>query len=403
MTLIDSARARVRTPRLALAGLAALGVAAIVVVLVVALAGGGAPAARADPEPIKWTNPMRDGLTQRPLSCPDPSVIRASQGGFRYFLYCTTNASVNGIAIWKSIDLVHWYPGGWVYPAGRQPSWALPTTGSTGGGLFWGPAIYRIGGRYVLYFSTRIDVASGATGALLVKPDTMVLGVATAPTPTGPWTTRLLHVPGALNAANASPNLEKVGGDIDPAAVRDPRTGRWYLFWAEQKTEIWESSLSPDGLSIGPTIRIAFKSSEPWECDPANRQCVVEGPEAFYHDGALYVLYSGASTWDTSYAVGVARAPAAMDAARPFVKLARPILKSAPGFIGPGGESGPIAGPQGQTLILYHAELAATTSHDSAARVLQLGTLTWSGGWPLIGNGVAGAAPAGLGDGRLGQ
>ena len=59
-------------------------------------------------------------------------------------------------------------------------------------------------------------------------------------------------------------------------------------------------------------MHVAFSVSEPWECDPANNVCTVEGPQPFYHDGKIYLLYSAASTWDSTYAVGVATSPSVL-------------------------------------------------------------------------------------------
>lgn len=338
---------------------------------------------------IGYTNPMKNGLTGQPLSCPDPSVIRHQQGKWRYFLFCTSDNARNAFPIWESEDLVHWYPDGFVFPYHHQPWWAVHSTGGGRDGIYWAPSIYRIENRWVLYFAADYNGASHATGSVALKPRTMVLGVATASSLSGPWHTKLLHFPGELNAENAKPNQEVVGGDIDPGVVADPRTGKMYLFWAEQREQIWESELSPDGLTVGPDIRIAFSVSQPWECDPVNKLCTVEGPQPFYHDGRVYVLYSAASTWDSSYAVGVASAPSALNPAEPFQKLARPILRAGNGFLGPGGESAPVIGPDGHDMILYHALTHPIAHHNSGLRVLMLGQLNWIDGWPLVNDGIA--------------
>ena len=339
--------------------------------------------------PLHFTNPLRDAKTHKPLSCPDPSVIRAHRGKWNFFLFCTSDNAANAFPIWKSTDLVGWYPDGYVFPHRHQPWWAMPSDGRTRKGIFWAPSIYRINNRWTLYFSAIENPASHATGSFKLKPKTMVLGVATAASLAGPWHSKLLHFPGELNARNAKPNHEVVGGDIDPGVVRDPRTGARYLFWAEQREQIWESELSANGLTVGPEIRVAFSVSEPWECDPANRLCTVEGPQPIYHDGRIDVLYSAASTWDRSYVVGAASAAQALNPADPFIKDPRPILRAGGGFLGPGGESDPVTALDGQTMIMYHALTHVPSSHDSSARLLMLGTLNWSDGDPLINDGLA--------------
>jgi arabinan endo-1,5-alpha-L-arabinosidase len=369
-----------------------LTIAAAVTLFVLVAAAGAPPLARAGQAPPApapgYANPLTVG--HKPLSCPDPSVIKVHRGKWNYFLFCTSDNARNAFPIWMSSDLVHWHPDGAVFPHGHQPSWAVPSTGSGRAGIFWAPAISRIDGRWVLYFSAVYDRASHAIGAAALAPGTMVLGMASSDSLAGPWHATLLHFPGELNALNQRPDQELVGGDIDPGVVQDPVTHQRYIFWAEQREQIWESELSANGLAMGPDIRIAFSVSEPWECDPGNRLCTVEGPQPIYHDGRFYVLYSGASTWDSTYVVGVAASPAVLDPAQPFEKLYTPILRAGNGFLGPGGESDPVLAPNGQEMIMYHALTHPVAHHNSSQRVLMLGLLRWVNGWPVINNGVAG-------------
>jgi beta-xylosidase len=242
----------------------------------------------------------------------------------------------------------------------------------------------------VVYFAAQYNNQSKALGSARLAPGTMVIGVATATSLKGPWRTRVLHYPGQDNAVNGPRAQEVFGGDIDPGVVRDERTGRLYLFWAQQKQWIWEGALSPDGLSLNPHIAAAFGVSEPWECDAGGKkECVIEGPEPFYHDGRIYVMYSAASTWNASYSVGVASAADALDPTQPFVKYPKPILTTGNGFYGPGRTSHPVVGPGGQSLILYHALLGRITEHINSARTLMIGDLNWNGDWPVVNDGKA--------------
>lgn len=370
-------------------GSASLRRRALLVVLASLLVVGWSAPAAFSANALQIHNPQRDGLTGRPLSCPDPSVISAHRGHWRYFLFCTSDNGRDAFPIWMSEDLVHWYPDGYVFPRGRQPYWAMPSHGRGRSGLFWAPSIYRIENRWVLYFAAQYNPASHALGAVNLKPGTMVLGVATSSSLSGPWYSQVLHYPGEFNAESSSKLQERRGGDIDPGVVQDPRNGQLYIFWAEQRQLIWEGALSADGLTLSPHIRVALSVSEPWECDPLSGKCTIEGPEPFYRDGRIYLLYSAASTWDSSYAVGVASSPDALDPAQPFVKLPVPILRTGNGFIGPGRTSHPIIGPDGESLILYHALLKPTTRHASSARTLMLGVLNWVDGYPLINDGTA--------------
>jgi GH43 family beta-xylosidase len=343
--------------------------------------------AGADASALPTTTALVNARTRRPLSCPDPSVVHAVRPRFQYFLYCTSDAAPSALPIYGSRNLADWYPLGSVFPPGHEPGFALPTSGPGPHGRFWAPSINFVAGRWVLYFSAAYNPASAQLAPGAVSAGTMVLGVATSRALGGPWTASLLHYPGQLNAVNPTAEQEHGGGDIDPAAVIDPATGQRLLVWAEQRERIWMSGLSADGLSLGPPQQLAFAQSEPWECDPADQVCTVEGPQPLFHDGRLFVLYSGASTWDGSYAVGAASAPAPFE---PFTKDPEPILRSGNGILGPGGVSDPTTAPDGQTVVLYHALRALDPTHASGRRLLMLGTLSWTAaGQPLIDDGTA--------------
>jgi GH43 family beta-xylosidase len=242
-----------------------------------------------------------------------------------------------------------------------------------------------------MYFAATYDTNAQDTGTYELGSHTMVIGAATANSLAGPWHTELLHYRGELNGQNGPQAQERVGGDIDPGVAQDPKTGQLYMFWAEQERQIWEAPLSADGLTLGPKMRLAVTVSRPWECSAV---CVVEGPEPFFHDNKLYVMYSGASTWNSSYAVGVAATSDPMGSAEPFEKFSNPILGSSPGFLGPGGVSEPITAPSGKQMIMYHALLNDDEHHVSADRYLSMGSLNWVDGWPLIGDGKAGDSSA---------
>jgi xylan 1,4-beta-xylosidase len=310
---------------------------------------------------LSFHNPLREVRTGAPLSCPDPHVIDLRKGGFRYFMVCTTDREANGIAIKKSRDLVHWYAAGYVFPKDRQPWWAIPSAGRHGG-RFWAPEIYRIRGKWVVYFSASLDRSKLR---LPLKPGTMVLGVATSATLHGPWRTRILHYRGQFNAG--SPVKELFGGTIDPSVVRSPLNGQLYLFWALQATQIWVGRLSPDGMTLEGGIRPVVKPTKPWECHPT---CTIEAPEPFFRRGALNLLYSGASTWDGSYVVGLALGTDPLTGS--YTKLDQPVLRGGRRFIGPGHCSQPVTGPDGRAYVMYHALTAPDPGHASRRRLLMI-------------------------------
>ncbi len=175
------------------------------------LAAGHLPRARAQSQPtLRYVNPMRNGLTGKPLSCPDPSVTKVHRGKWNYFLFCTSDNGRNAFPIWMSEDLVHWYPDGFVFPHNHQPWWAVPSTGGGRAGIYWAPSVYRINDQWVMYFSADYNQATHAIRSVTLAPGTMVLGVATSHSLAGPWHTKLLHYPGP---AQRPEHAAQPGGD----------------------------------------------------------------------------------------------------------------------------------------------------------------------------------------------
>lgn len=321
------------------------------------------------------------------LSCPDPSVLQAHAGRYRYYLVCTSDRAADTFPIRGSDDLLHWRPIGYVFPAGHHPWWAARPPK----GRYWAPTIYRIDRRWVVYFAAQTDprkvhlrYADGSSiGA------TFVIGVATSASLDGPWHTKILHYRGQFNGVASS--RETYGGLIDPSQVQDPVTGQRYLFWAEQHTSIWATKLSADGLKLNPDVHQVLWAHSGWECRTPRGRCTIEGPEETYRHGWFYLFFSGASTWTGTYAVGAA---VAQDPLGWFQPLSlNPILHSSHRWIGPGGTSAPVTAPDGQTVLLYHAETKPDVGHVSSDRYLFVSPLNWTGlgGYqPLVNQGSAG-------------
>lgn len=103
---------------------------------------------------------------------PDPAVIRGKDG--YWYAYGTQNPVFQSqgqtaermLPILKSADLTHWTYAGEVFTPETQPAWH-------GGSRLWAPDIRYTNGHYNLFYSV---------------PNQDTVGVATAPTPTGPWT-----------------------------------------------------------------------------------------------------------------------------------------------------------------------------------------------------------------------
>jgi beta-xylosidase len=328
-----------------------------------------------------YTNPLLSHIESR-FECPDPSVVDTKQRSYRYAMVCTSGPSPSGFYIRKSSDLAHWHNVGFVFPHGAWPSWAKPN--------FWAPEIYRLGGRWLVVFAA--ELTDGQADHFGVAHGTMVVGAATSRHLRGPWSAYILHR--AHEFAAGQENFGH-GGAIDPSLVR-AADGTLYLFWAVQMTEIWAGKLSEGAggrLLLSSDIHKmlctgAFcGSSQAWEKDGSNGNSTAEGPEPFLgSDGLVYLMYSGANTWDGTYAVGIARATTAspLDGFAKKEPDAR-ILRSGGQAFGPGHGSHPVIAPNGDEYVLYHAQIAATG--HARARKLMLDRFNWNGAWPLVHDG----------------
>lgn len=255
---------------------------------VVAMAVAVGPPADAAPahgrRPAPYTNPMQlslpGGFTA--ASCADPDVIRA---GTTWYLYCTTDRAsddtdapdIGLIPIYRSTDLVHW-----TYVRAALP--AIPSYAAGGAGM-WAPDINRVDGEYRLYFAVSNTSLPGGGSAI---------GVATADSPTGPFTVSQTPVV-APSDIPGNPGVRR--STIDPELVSDH--GHDYLFYGGFGGGLLSRTLSADGLHTDASSqrRIAID----------NRY---EGAKVVRHGGWWYLMASSTNCCNgplTGYTVFAAR------------------------------------------------------------------------------------------------
>lgn len=283
---------------------------------------------------VTYTNPVWDGYFA------DPFVLRV---GRTYYAYGTAPMDESGrqFPVLRSDDLVHWQAMG---HALSPVEGANPTS-------YWAPEVAAVDGRYYMYYSCS-TTASDADQRLRV---------AVADAPEGPFvdTGRLL--------------MPDAGFTIDAHPFRDPRTGRWYLFFA---TDYLEEEPHGTGLAVVPleddmvTIterpQRVVRASCAWQVYERNRNYkgriwnewyCVEGPFVLYRDGKYYCIYSGGAWHSENYGLGYAVADQPMG---PYVdEMAQKgptVLRGTPDkVVGPGHNS-VVLGPDDQTLfVVYHA------------------------------------------------
>ena len=134
------------------------------------------PSAAAQAAPGTYTNPVSRDFAD---TFADPSVIRAKDG--YWYAYGTTDPLREGegtrhiLPISRSQDLVNWEYVGDAFTEATLPDWAAPDA------ALWAPDIRYLDGTYYLYYVVTQTTVTD-------EPNDNAIGVATAPTPTGPWT-----------------------------------------------------------------------------------------------------------------------------------------------------------------------------------------------------------------------
>jgi arabinan endo-1,5-alpha-L-arabinosidase len=302
----------------------------------------------AQPAVPPYRNPVLSAPTP---GVPDPTVLKV---GDRYYLYATTGGRSEAFSQYSSQDLVKWQSEGYMFTSQNKPEWIQ--------GDCWAPDVQKAEGGFLAYYTAR-----DRTGRLC-------LGLASSPSPTGPWSD--LGRPFLRD-----PRV----GMIDPNAFLDG-DGTRYLYWKgdhndlrpKEPTPIYVQRLSPDGRRLVGERREVLRNTLAWEGD------LVEGTCAVRHGDYVYLFYAANAYYDGRYATGVARSRSALG---PFEKKGAPVLRSGGEFEGPG--HGTVAqGPDGHDYYLYHAWHAGKTG-DPNSRNLLLDRIRWGqDGWPSIGDGT---------------
>jgi beta-xylosidase len=304
-----------------------------------------------------YQNPVYGGLA-------DPMSLR-DLGDF--YTYGTGNL----FPVLHSTDLVHWTRIGTAMT--RRPAWV--PQGANDEWNPWAPSVLRRDGAcpgttsaacYFMYYT-------GLNAAL--SPPANCIGVAISTSPAGPFVdTGILDTDPPLADGSGRPLGcgDRAGySNIDPAPFIDPADGKAYLYLStgHDATGAWHRTISviplaPDMVHAAGPRQPLFSVTQAWEGD------VVEGPWMIRHGGGYYLLYSGGTFTNATYAMSYAYSTSPTG---PFVKPSTtPMLKSTPEVIGPGGGSA-ITGPRGDDWLVYHGRASS-----SAPRTLRIDPLVWN-------------------------
>ena len=141
----------------------------------------------------KYSNPVI------PVSVPDPTVIKASDG--YYYIYGTEDT--RNLPIYRSKDMINWEPHGTAFTDESRPK-------DVDGASLWAPEIRYIKGKYILLYSL------AKWGQHWVS----TIGYATADNPEGPFKPR--------GVVFSSKDVD-VENSIDQYLYKED--GRYYMLW----------------------------------------------------------------------------------------------------------------------------------------------------------------------------
>ncbi len=315
-----------------------------------------------------YMNPVSKGVVD---TFADPTIIRANDG--YWYAYGTTDAvleskgdnSLHYIPMLRSKDMVHWKYVGDAFKKSDLPGW-FPHKGT----YLWAPDIRYLNGKYYLYYSVAHPGSKDFTG-----PDSLfTVGVATAPTPTGPWK----DSGGAVIPKNACDSVT----NIDPAEFTD-HDGTHYLYWGSFR-HTCAAKLTPNAKRV--TGRITTVSSGP-----------VEGTYTVRHGSYYYLFRSESSCCNGAYSgyevkVGRSKNPLGPFVDREGVPLTASKTKgsyvlAANGnkWVGP-GHNAVATDLSGQDWFVYHAldRRNPYLNNGAPRRPLMIDRLDWIRGWPTV-------------------
>ncbi len=152
------------------------------------------------------------------------------------------------------------------------PSWVEPDTG------LWSPDVRKVGATYVMWYSGQDRDFILSTGA-----PAQCIGVATSPSPAGPFLSRS-PTPAICQSAGH--------GDIDPRSFIAPNGQEW-LYWKNDgnavdpqplTTHIYAQRLASNGQTLIGSAAVLLDNNLPWEGN------LIEAPD-MVHAGHRYLLF----------------------------------------------------------------------------------------------------------------
>ncbi|WP_375422916.1 family 43 glycosylhydrolase [uncultured Friedmanniella sp.] len=321
-----------------------------------------------------FTNPVSSPIAD---TFADPSLLRGLDGA--WYAYGTSDPLREGeetphrIPVARSADLVHWASVADAFSDATLPSWADTSHGAA----LWAPDIRYVDGQYRMYYVVTETTVTD-------EPNDNAVGLATAPSPTGPWTDSGAPVLGPRRGPSGNP------GDFlwsfDPSAVTDTDGSQW-LFYGSYNGGISTVRLSADGTrTVGTPTRVAIDNK-------------FEGAYPVHRGDWWYLFASTANCCagpTTGYSVQVGRSRRVdgpyVDAQGVSLTASRAggtptLVQNGNRWVG-AGHNAVLTDLAGQDWFVYHAIDRADPYLDGTdginRRPMLMDRLDWVHGWPAV-------------------
>jgi arabinan endo-1,5-alpha-L-arabinosidase len=250
--------------------------------------------------PGTYQNPLRpvtpgigDGIAE---SCADPSVIHAPEEG-KWFMYCTADPlndtdksgddfNFRPIPQFSSTDLVHWTYEGDAFAGVTRPAYIRADAG------LWAPEIERYGPDDYKLFYTVTETQTAPTNPAGFGA---AIGVASGPSPLGPWTHSDTPVVEPHGADCCGPGSRRA--TIDPEVLQT--AGPDYIYFGSYFGGVSVRVLAEDGLTSVPATQKNVGIANKYE-----------GAEVIFANGFYYLMMSATDCCRgplTGYSVFVGR------------------------------------------------------------------------------------------------
>lgn len=236
-----------------------------------------------------------------------------------YYAYGTLSGS--GIVVFTSDDLKTWTP---------STNLALDKVDSWGEKWFWAPEVYKVGERFIMYYSAEEHICA-----------------AVADSPLGPFRQEV-----------RKPMLEGEKSIDNTLFIDDDGTPYVFFCRFNDGLNVWVAELEDDCLTIKTeTLHPCIHTSQDWEKVWPR---VNEGPFVIKRDGVYYMTYSANSYESQSYGIGCATAT---DLMGDWTKYEHNPLLQKPGDLVGTGHHCFFADKEGLLRVCFHAHKDTSNIH----------------------------------------